>query len=220
MNRTGVTMNPTLSRELIEGAKLTPVVGKFADYVAAQRAFGAETATIGSLPPAVGDVNLVLLDKMGERLAFERSGTRLYDALAVKLQARGDASDLPSLADVQKIRDEEHEHALMLQQSIEQLGGDPTILTPSANVNLAASLGLVQILTDPRTTVVQALHAILIAELADNAAWELLQELAEDAGEKELARKFAQALEEEGEHEANVSAWVRELVRVEAGFGT
>jgi hypothetical protein len=39
------------------------------------------------------------------------------------------------------------------------------------------AMGLMQVLTDPKTSVAQALHAILVAEMPDNVAWEELIEL-------------------------------------------
>ena len=61
--------------------------------------------------------------------------------------------------------------------AIQSLGGDPTAQTPAADVTGVEGMGLMQVLTDPKTTVAQALHAILVAEMTDNAAWEELIEL-------------------------------------------
>jgi hypothetical protein len=69
-------------------------------------------------------------------------------------------------------------------------------------------MGLVQVLTDPRTTLAQSLNAMLTAELTDNAGWELLAQLAEEAGESELTGKFLGALSQEQEHLLVVKAWL------------
>ena len=63
-------------------------------------------------------------------------------------------------------------------------------------------------LTDPRTTLLQSLEAILIAELADNACWEALVELAQQAGEDELVPQFESACATEQEHLTNVRTWL------------
>jgi hypothetical protein len=100
----------------------------------------------------------------------------------------------------------------LLGECMLKMGGDPTAMTPCADVQATASMGLVQVLTDPRTTLAQCLGAILTAELTDNAAWELLIQLAEEAGETELAGRFLGALAEEQEHLAIVKGWLTQLV--------
>ena len=90
--------------------------------------------------------------------------------------------------------------------------GDPTAQTPCANVTGVASMGIMQVVTDPRTTFAQSLNAVLIAELADNAGRELLISLAEQAGETDIAQKFQRAMAEEEEHLVTVKAWLTALV--------
>lgn len=171
----------------------------------------------------MGERPEMLMDKIGERIAFERSGTRLYEALIRKfevLQETGSVPDLPlpmnvsaegALGTLLRIRDEEHEHFLMLCEVMQALGGDPTAQTPCANVIATASLGLLQVLTDPRTTFAQCLTAILTAELTDNAGWELLISLADQSGENEIADRFRAALVDEEQHLVTVRAWVTAL---------
>jgi hypothetical protein len=105
----------------------------------------------------------------------------------------------------------------MLCLAMQKMGGDPTAQTPCADVTATASMGIVQVLTDPRTTLAQCLNAILSAELTDNAGWELLVQLAEDAGESELAGRFLGALGQEQEHLAIVKGWLTQLVTEGAG---
>jgi rubrerythrin len=178
----------------------------------------------------------IFLDKLGERIAFERTGTRLYDALLTKVEtvaqteggllpaaeeaiARADGSGMPlhvagetSLQTLARIRDEELQHFEMLCEAMRQLGGDPTAQTPCADVTAAASAGLMQVVTDPRTTLAQSLNAMLTAELTDNAGWELLIQLADEAGESELAGQFLNALSQEQEHLLIVKSWLSMLV--------
>lgn len=63
---------------------------------------------------------------------------------------------------------------------------------------------------DPRTTVTQSLHAILIAEMADNSGWEMLIALAEDQHHDAIAADFRTALQHEREHLQQVQAWFEE----------
>jgi len=105
----------------------------------------------------------------------------------------------------------------MLSECVTSLGGDPTAQTPCADVAGTASAGLLQVVTDPRTTLAQSLSAVLTAELTDNAGWELLSELADKVGQKDMAEQFTKALEAEHKHLAVVRNWVESLVMNEPG---
>lgn len=196
-----------------------------------------ESDPVGSIPPPatmggklktglkkmMGDRPEMLLDKIGERIAFERGGTRLYDALILKylsLEETEGAPTLPVPLDgddatvggvLLRIRNEEHAHFQMLCEVMQDMGGDPTAITPCGDVIATASLGLMQVVTDPRTTFAQSLNAILTAELTDNAGWELLITLAQDAGHNEAVDLFSQALAQEQVHLDTVNAWVTAL---------
>jgi bacterioferritin (cytochrome b1) len=118
---------------------------------------------------------------------------------------------------LQRIRSEELAHFQMLCEAMTQLGGDPTAQTPCADVTATASMGIMQVVTDPRTTLAQCFNAVLTAELTDNAGWELLIQLAEQAGESELAGRFLGALAQEQEHLVTVKGWLSTLVTQSAG---
>jgi len=198
--------------------------------------------TTGALKKASAQLQGVspnlFIDKLGERIAFERAGTRLYDALIAKYVALvdtegDDALPLPesmstgaaaghgagptALEVLQRIRSEELAHFRMLSDAATQLGADPTAQTPSADVIATASMGLLQVITDPRTTLAQSLNALLTAELTDNAGWELLTDLAARAGEDTLAKQFSQALADEQQHKVIVTGWVKALLEKAAG---
>src|SRR5690606_6192030 len=135
---------------------------------------------------AMGKSPEILIDKLGERLAFERSGVRMYDAMLAKAKALDTVgSDLVGM--LQHIREEEFEHMMMVAEAIETLGADPTAQTPCADIVGVKSLGVMQVLTDPRTNIAQGLNALLTIELEDNAAWEMLIELAEAGGHPNIA---------------------------------
>lgn len=53
---------------------------------------------------------LFFLDKLSERLAFERTGVRLYEALLNKCQTLGESAPGPTLEDIEHIGSEELEH--------------------------------------------------------------------------------------------------------------
>jgi len=107
-------------------------------------------------------------------------------------------------------------HFKLAHQCIDTLGGDPTVQTPCADIAGVESVGLVQVLTDPKTTLSQSLHAILVAELTDNAAWDELVVLAREMGDEDMATQFEQAREAEREHLQTVKGWHQELTLAEA----
>ena len=51
-------------------------------------------------------------------------------------------------------------HEMLVWNALRQLGADPTCITPLADVNGVASVGVMQLLADPRTSIAQSLHAI------------------------------------------------------------
>lgn len=159
----------------------------------------------------------VLVDKLGERLAFERTSVRLYQALIDKADALQGRVALPfTIDDLQSIRGEELEHMHLLASALDSLGADPTAQTPSADVIGVTSMGVMQVLTDPRTTMAHCLEAILTAELTDNAGWELLIELTDTGGEDELLPEFRRALQDEARHLSQIRGWLRTIVMDEA----
>ena len=223
-NRTGMQTSPELAEELMEGASAAaPSSDGGPEEIAEYRAeYIAEGFPIGSMPTMPGSEEetadeeeagtAVLLDKLSERLAFERMGTRLYEALYNKCETLGETTPGPTLEQIQEIGSEELEHFLLINDTIAGLGGDPTVESPCADVIGVASMGIMQVLTDPRTTVAQCLSAMLTAELTDNAGWELLIELAENLGYDEMKTEFETCLQHEERHLSNVRNWVSDSV--------
>ena len=218
MNRTGVSVAPEEALKTAQGARESgpSSPGDATALMGLRKPYVSEGEPIGSRPPSPG-VPEILVDKLGDRLAFERSGARLYEALLGKVRSSKAAPGGPSEQDVQHIMEEELQHFDMVRQAIERMGGDPTFVTPCADISGVASLGIVQILSDPRTTVTQCLEALLIAELTDNEAWQMLIEVAQSVGQAEMATQFQTALEQEREHLENVRGWVKAAAMAEAG---
>jgi bacterioferritin (cytochrome b1) len=223
-NRTGMQTSPELAEELVEGAaSAAPSSDGGPEVIAESRAdYISQGFPLGSMPamPVSEEADAdedqtamaVLLDKLSERLAFERMGVRLYEALLNKCEALGESSPGPTLEDIRHIGAEELDHFLMLNETITELGGDPTVESPSADIAAVASMGIMQVLTDPRSSVPQCLQALLTAELTDNAGWELLIELSSSLGYDEMREQFETALAHEEEHLQNVRDWVSDCV--------
>lgn len=223
-NRTGIQTAPELAEELIDGASnAAPSSEGGAEDIAQFRAdYIAEGFPIGSLPtvPVSEEEQAdedemamaVFLDKLSERLAFERTGVRLYEAFYNKVETLGETVPGPTLEQIDQIGREELEHFLMVNRTITELGGDSTVESPSADVGGVASMGIMQVLTDPRTSVAQCLQALLTAELTDNDGWRLLIQLADNFGFDEAKVEFETALANEVVHLQNVRNWLSECV--------
>ena len=213
MNQSGMLTAEDGGEKMLENIELTrPPSGDERDLAKMRLEFAREAEPVGSIPePTPPGIAAVLMDKLGERLAFERSGTRLYDALMVKCAA--DKSCGVPAKELRHIRDEEATHFALVGAAIQTLGGDPTAQTPSADVAGVEGMGLMQVLTDPKTTVAQALHAILVAEMTDNAAWDELIELTGQVGNDDLVARFSKARDSEQEHLEKVKGWYKQAVQ-------
>src|SRR5687768_3421018 len=159
-NHTGIAAAPQQSEAMLTGMEEFPPSSEgSADDLAPVRLIYAQAAEpLGSVPPpaegtgkgnrksaakaAKGAPPLLLMDKLGERLAFERTGTRLYEALVSKHEAFGSFARGPSRDDLEHIRQEEFQHLTLLQSVITRLGGDPTAVTPSADLHATATHGI------------------------------------------------------------------------------
>jgi rubrerythrin len=230
MNRTGLGMAPHMSPEMLD--QQDDAFKAFAQaiddpmpeqtYEDIKQDYIRESGVIGTLPPppTVKGVVMsgfqkitlrhpeVLIDKLGERMAFERTGARLYEAFILKCET---ALPEPSIGFLREIHADELRHFTMLKEVLEELGADPTAVTPCANVAGVASAGLLQVVNDPRTSVPQAALAILTAELVDNDGWGMLIELTDKAGLDQITARFHQAKEAEERHLDTIRLWLSEM---------
>jgi ferritin-like protein len=233
MNRTGAATAPRLAKEMVESShdslEVAPVENALAPIRTAY-ATGAEP--VGTMPPPAslkglgktaaarlkGERANVLLDKLGERAAFERSGARLYQAVLDKMSVLEPDPSGPSPEDLAEIEADERRHFMLVTEAIRTMGGDPTVMTPCADLTGVASMGFMQVVTDPRTSLRECLEVLLKAELLDNEGWAMLIELADGFEQTEMAEQFREAEEAEAQHLARVRGWVAALVE-SAAFG-
>jgi bacterioferritin (cytochrome b1) len=229
-NRTGMQRSP-LQDEMLSATKgeRAGAAPPNPQIAALRQSYIEDSEALGTVPPAptlkgkigtlvdkaAGRRMQVLVDKLSERLAFERGGARLYEAILAKATALADpAVDVTRL---EEIRTQEVEHANLLAVALMTLGADPTAQTPCADLVGVQSLGLLQSVSDPRTTLLQCLNSALAAELIDNAAWDLLATLARASGQEDLATQCETALAQEMEHLATVREWHEAMVLKDGG---
>jgi len=224
LNRTGTGLSPKLTADMLEGTKEFPpnASGDERAISAVREEYARVGDRVGSVPPpmSVGGITKAVvegirgtrpaqfIDKLGERLAFERTGVRLYESLLAKHAVFGSFEGGPTRDDLQHILLEEHRHFRLLVDAVLRLGGDPTVMTPAADISATLARGVMDVLVDPRTTFIQALDAILVAELVDNDAWDGLIELAEQRKDTELVTQFHGARANEVVHLERVRSWI------------
>ena len=222
-NRTGIKASPTDGRSLERMVSDNPPPPTASLQATALRENVARHADrLGSVPPAAIAMGVAetalhalrghrlasLVDKLGERLAFERSGVRAYEAVLVKVDALGAWHGGPTRTLVQEQCNEELQHFQMLKQMLEHLGADPTAMTPSADVAAVETSGLFKVLADPRASLSQALHTLLVLEDIDSDGWDLLVQMAENTGLGDMASEFRNALATEKMHKRRVREWL------------
>jgi hypothetical protein len=232
-NRTGMATAPLKGEEQQENAWL-PAPAAPGDPVELDKVraiYDREAEPVGSVPPPAGIKGMaktalqmglgrnptVFIDKLGERLAFERTGSRLFELLITKLQSGSGPAGPADVEVLRRFREQEMRHFRSLWECLEKLGADPTVQTPSADLTGVKGLGLIQLMSDPRTSFAQSLDAMLLAELADNDGWRLLIAMAEGLGQKDMAETFRAALLEEDVHLVTIRDWWARLNLEEAG---
>ena len=233
MNRTGIATSPELFQELLTGLEEFPpmTTGDDETLEVSRTEYIREADPIGTVPPPgtvkgvvkdgmqklMGRNAEVFIDALGGRLAFERTGVRLYDAFVEKCEVRSEeAAPLP-IDRLRQFRQEEAAHMELVWDALRQLGADPTCVTPLADANGVASVGVMQLLSDPRTSIAQSLQAILIAELVDNDGWQQLVKLALTLGQNGMAEQFRRAMAEEDQHLTVIRQLVEQLTAAQAG---
>jgi bacterioferritin (cytochrome b1) len=238
-NRTGMQMSPLHAEMLRTSAQEAMIVSDASSdgveqpeamlLAETRREYINEADALGSVPPPgtltgalksgagmiTGKRLQVLIDKVAERMAYERGGTRLYDAALVKVLALAGGTPV-TIERMKQIRDQEAQHAELLRQALVDLGADPTAQTPGADLVGVQSMGLLQSVTDPRTSLPQTLSSLLAAELIDVTSWEMLSRLARSLGHDTLAERFDEAIEHETQHLNTIAGWYEGLLNADS----
>ncbi len=140
-----------------------------------------------------------VIDVLNERLAFERAGVKLYDRVLEVMRATADENVTRMLDEMQAHRDQEKEHEEWLEAQIRGLGGDAHGETEKSRLVTRESKGIEEVVMSD-AHLPHLLHALLAAELVDNAGWDLLVQIADEAGDRESKREFKKRLHEEEDH--------------------
>lgn len=155
-----------------------------------------------------------VIDLLNERLAFERAGVTLYDTLLGRLRASADPEIAGLIDTVQKHREEEKEHEEWLEEQIRALGGDARAPSEHTVLVQAESEGVERVMRRDES-IPHDFHALLTAELADNAGWDLLVQIADEFGDSKAKKEFKKRLHEEADHLLFVRKTLLELTKKE-----
>jgi bacterioferritin (cytochrome b1) len=140
-----------------------------------------------------------VIDVLTERLTFERAGVKLYDSILRNMRASSSPEIARMVPTMQAHRAQEKEHEQWLEEQIRALGGDTHGKTEMSELVAIEASGVEKVVTHDKDLVHQ-MHGLLTAELVDNAGWELLLELADDADDAEARREIRKRCHEEEEH--------------------
>ncbi len=140
-----------------------------------------------------------VIDVLNERLAFERAGVKLYDRVLEVMRSAGSEDVDRMIPEMQKHRDEEKEHEEWLEERIRSLGGDAHSETERSKLVTRESKGIEDVVMSD-AELPHLMHALLAAELVDNAGWDLLAQIADEAGDHKSKREFKKRLHEEEDH--------------------
>ena len=154
----------------------------------------------------------MVLDALTARMRFERTGVKLYDEVIRKIERSAQPRYHAVLDTLRKHRDEEREHEVWLEGQIRALGGYPEQETTLSKLEAQESTGIASVILDGHNEILHLLHALLAAEAADNAGWDLLVQLADDAGDTIAKMQLAKRLAEEVKH----LAYLREVIHAAA----
>lgn len=141
-----------------------------------------------------------VLDLLTARVNFERVVVKLYDRVISRIEATGDTNFMRMMDELRKHRNEEKEHEEWLEEQIRRFGGDAHGTTEMSKLEETESAGIEKIILNGDPQLSHAMHALLMAELADNAGWDLLARLAAQAHDGEAKRAFRKRLYEEVDH--------------------
>jgi bacterioferritin (cytochrome b1) len=141
-----------------------------------------------------------VVDMLNERLTFERSTVRLYDKIIEEMRNSKEPQIARMIDTMQEYRDQEKEHEEWLEEQIRACGADPHAETDHSRLIKTESKGVEEVILKGDGQIPHLFHALLAGELVDNAGWDLLVEIADEADDSKAKREFKKRLHEEEEH--------------------
>lgn len=141
-----------------------------------------------------------VVDLLMERLTFERASVKLYDRVLERMIDSDNPEVQRMLQAMREHREEEKEHEEWLEAQLRALDANPHGESELSRLIETESMGIEEVVLHSGAQLPHLLHAMLAAELVDNAGWELLVQLADEAGDKAAKKGFKKRLHEEEKH--------------------
>jgi rubrerythrin len=141
--------------------------------------------------------NRKLLEFMSEFLAVEKGGIQLYTAAAKR-------STDPEIKGVyENFLSQTENHARILTEAIEELGGDPSYMSPGAVAQEKLAKAMLSLEVPKELRELKDAELLLLAETKDHMDWEFLDKISSkvEQSTRELLRGIVSQVEdEEDEH--------------------
>jgi hypothetical protein len=138
----------------------------------------AVSSTLDTMRPSL------LIERLIDRLISAQERVALYTAALTKAVGVRDTAQLV----LERMGSDERQHCEVLRRHLVRLGFDPAFTPPVREGGDAKRI--LEIITNPRTSVSQALCALLGAALAAVGDWETLARTARDAHDERMAAEF------------------------------
>lgn len=150
-----------------------------------------------------------LADLISQFLAHEQGGFHLYRVLAGQTQN-------PMLkSKYEEFGSETEHHIEVLEQLLEQVGGDPGYVSPAARLNEAMNGKLLEAVAlttgsaDLMTRELAMVEALILAETKDHADWKFLEKLTQQLPEGHVKEAFTMAVGKVGPQEEDHIEWAK-----------
>lgn len=154
----------------------------------------------------------LLLNKLAQRLSYERANVRFYEALIFKsLAAEQGVRRIVSVDRLRQFRDEDVEHTVLLKTAIETLGADVDMWLPDAVPSQATQITMSKMLTKTHGDILQCLQSVVVFARNDADEWQMLYRLFSSMGLEKMTETFRQAWEEDQQQLTTLSAWVEQM---------
>ncbi len=186
--------------------------------VVADAGYASRVLTSETQATARGPEHLLLVDKLMERCAFERTTACLYEAIDLRVAEHGSFPGGPTRAMLSGFAKTKLRHVDVVAAALYAFGAGPPPDAP-AFVSHAALRAVLALVEDPGTALPAALDAIAIVELADERAWGVLVELCRRAGNPGLGGLLDGAQKDACDHLHAVRTWIAAASAVSAAPG-
>jgi rubrerythrin len=150
-------------------------------------------------------------DLLYQALETEKGGVQIYST-ALRCVINKDLKE-----EWNKYLDQTKNHVQVVTNILRELGLDPDAETPGRKVvryigtSLVKAMELALRSADPQAAQIVAAECVVLAETKDHLNWELIGELAKQAGVELLKPAYEQVEDEEDEHLYHTTGWTREL---------